>query len=759
MELPELLEKITPKTEKPKEEYLLAVQVWDEGVKSAIWTVAEEKTKVMALGSTEFWEGGEEELTIAVDKSLASAFQSFPVEGEEPSKVVLGLPENWSSEAKIKPEKLTLVQSFCDKLELKPVGFVSTFDALNHHLEDVEGMPATVILINPWKKLVNIALVEAGKIHGVETVVRSENLGADVYEGLLRFEGLDSLPSRMLLFNGQDMEEAKQILTSFPWQTTPSENKKLPFFHLPKIEVLPYDFDITAIALSGGKEVARSLGITVTAVNSVLPKNTEPVVEEEETAPAIQETTEKANFGFIKGRDIAEGQDLAGEIEPEAPREAVQTQEEVKEEIKTAFTDFKPEVFPEEISSEKSKKNFALPKLPSFTLPALPGFTKKAPIIGLIIALLFILLAGGVFAFGWYYPKANVVLYVQPQMQEKEFNLVIDPNQEVVDLENKILPGRLIEVKVTGEDSAQTTGEKTIGEKSKGSVMLYNRTDSRKVFPAGTILIGPGNLKFTLDLDTTIASKTADPLKPIDNWGESKTDITAIDIGAQYNLASNSQFSLKDYSLSSFLAKNESALAGGSSRQIQAVSAADQKNLTDKLTQKLVEQGKTELGSSVQEGSSLVSESVTGQAESTNFDYKVGEEAQVLSLKLTLKTSGIVYKNDDLASLVGQLMSSSISSGYAFKKEETTSRFELTKKNADGSLEFKVYVKTNLLPKLEVADIIKNIKGKYPNVAKSYLSSLGGYADSQINISPQLPGFLGVLPRQEKRISLDIRSK
>ena len=111
MELPEIFEKITPKTEKPKEEYLLAVQVWDEGVKSAIWTVSEEKTKVMALGSTEFWEGTEEELTIAVDKSLASAFQSFSIEGEEPSKVVLGLPENWSSEAKIKPEKSEIVAS------------------------------------------------------------------------------------------------------------------------------------------------------------------------------------------------------------------------------------------------------------------------------------------------------------------------------------------------------------------------------------------------------------------------------------------------------------------------------------------------------------------------------------------------------------------------------------------------------------------------------------------------------------------------
>lgn len=241
--------------------------------------------------------------------------------------------------------------------------------------------------------------------------------------------------------------------------------------------------------------------------------------------------------------------------------------------------------------------------------------------------------------------------------------------------------------------------------------------------------------------------------------GESQTDVTAVDIGAQYNLAASSQFSLSGQPLTSFLAKNDSAFSGGSSRQIQAVSASDQKKLTDQLTGKLVEQGKTDLSALVPEGSSLVNESVTGEAQSTNFDYKIGDEAQALSLKLTLKTSGVVYKNDDLATLVGQVMNSSIPNGYSFKKEETTTRFELVKKNTDSSLEFKVFVKTNLLPKLDIADILKNIKGKNSNAAKSYLSTLGGYADSQISIIPQLPGFLGVVPRQEQNISLDVRSK
>ncbi|MFZ5365717.1 MAG: hypothetical protein ACOZBZ_00305 [Patescibacteria group bacterium] len=715
MELPNIIDKITHPEEKAKKEYFWALQIWDEGVKSAIWTVEEEKTKVVALGSHEAWEDGVEELTIAVDKSLSTASERFVGEGGEPSKVIFGLPEDWTLENKIKPEYQEKLSALCQKLELEPVGFVSTFDALNHHLKDVEGTPASAILISPGRTKVTLAIVEVGKIKGVEQIVRSENLAADVCEGLLRFTGIEILPSRMLLFNGEDMEEARQVLIGYQWQTFQIEGKRLPFLHFPKIEILPYDFDITAVSLAGGKEVAKSLGFKVIS---------EPKKEVEPSR----------DLGFVKGKDVAS--EFKAEVVP-VPEEPT----------------FAP---PQE---EKPKPTLGLlkEKLSTIHLPSLPALPVGMPLVTMGVGIILLIL-GAVVVFWWNVPKAQVTIYVTPQALEKGLELTVDPNQEVVDEKNFILPAQVIETQETGEKTAPTTGEKTVGEHARGEVTVYNRTDSKKIFAEGTIIVGPGNLKFTLDRETTVASKTPDLASGVDKWGETKTAVTAVDIGAQYNLASSSQFSFKDFPTSSYLAKNESAFIGGTSRQIQAVSEKDQKDLLVKLSQELTEKGKMSLLSKVSSGKKLIEE-ILAQPVSTNFDHKVGDEAQTLALNLTVKVTGLTFTDEDLAFLAQKLISGSIPQDFELKKEEITARFEIKKKNEDGSILFKTIIKANLLPKLDKEEIIKNIKGKYPDLAKKYLSSLSGYADSEIILSPRLPGILGTIPRRENKITLEIRSK
>lgn len=704
MELPNIIDKITHPEEKVKKEYFFALQIWDEGVKSAIWTVEEEKTGVVALGSYESWEGGIEELTVAVDKSLAEASERFVGEGEEPSKVIFGLPDDWTSDDKIKPEKQEILSELCRKLDLEPVGFVSTFDALNHHLKEVEGAPPSVILISPGKKMINLAVVEVGKIKKVEKVLRSENLGADVYEGLLRFSEIETLPSRILLFNSKEMEEARQILISFPW-------KRLPFLHFPKIEILPYDFDITAVSLAGGKEVAKSLGFKIA-----------PVVD----------------LGFIKGEDIAKEFPQV-EAAP-SPVEAPPAEEE------------RPKPRPILAVFEEKLSNIRIPR---FSLPPLPG----GPFLGIGAGITFLILLAGLGVIWWNVPKAQVTIFITPQVLEKEEELTVDPNQEVLDEKNLILPGQIIESEASGEKTAPATGEKTVGEPARGEVIVYNRTDAKKVFPEGTVIVGPGNLKFTLDRETTVASKTPDLASGVDKWGEAKVGATAVDIGAQYNLASNSQFSFKDFPTTSYLAKNESSLVGGTSRQIQAVSEDDQKNLQEKLSGELAENAKSELLVKTPPGKKLIEEGISTSATSVSFDHKVGDEAQTLGLKLTVKVSGLAFSQDDFLDLSQKILAGEIPQDFELKKEEISARFEIKEKNEDGSVLFKTSIHANLLPRLDKTEIVKNIRGKNPDLARKYFSTISGFADSEIFISPKFPGFLGTLPRREDKITLEIRSK
>ncbi len=719
MELPNIIDKITHPEEKKKKEYFWALQIWDEGVKSAIWTVEEEKTGVVALGSYESWEDGVEELTVAVDKSLSTASERFVGEGQEPSKVIFGLPDDWTSDDKIKPEKQEILSELCRKLDLEPVGFVSTFDALNHHLKEVEGAPPSVILISPGKKMINLAVVEVGKIKKVEKVLRSENLGADVYEGLLRFSEIETLPSRILLFNSEEMEEARQILISFPWQTPQIEGKKLPFLHFPKIEILPYDFDITAVSLAGGKEVAKSLGFKIST--------------EEEKPEEVKE--EVVDLGFVKGEDIAK----------EFP------QVEVEEEL-VPVAEERPKPRPILAVFKEKLSNIRIPR---FSLPPLPG----GPFLGIGAGITFLILLAGLGVIWWNVPKAQVTIFITPQVLEKEEELTVDPNQEVLDEKNLILPGQIIESEASGEKTAPATGEKTVGEPARGEVIVYNRTDAKKVFPEGTVIVGPGNLKFTLDRETTVASKTPDLATGVDKWGEAKVGATAVDIGAQYNLASNSQFSFKDFPTTSYLAKNESSFVGGTSRQIQAVSEDDQKNLQEKLSGELAENAKSGLLVKTPPGKKLIEEAISTSATSVSFDHKVGDESQTLGLKLTVKVSGLAFSQDDFTNLSQKILAGEIPQDFELKKEEISARFEIKEKNEDGSVLFKTSIHANLLPRLDKTEIVKNIRGKNPDLARKYFSTISGFADSEIFISPKFPGFLGTLPRREDKITLEIRSK
>lgn len=255
MKIANLLNKL--KAQEPvKTENFFAVELTDDIVKSAVWTVINGHTQMVKLGVTKPWDcQNQEQLLAAADESISFASQNL---SPEPNGVVFGLPDSWVDKDNINPEKKALLKTLCEKLTLKPLGFVVTSTAVIKSLKIDEGSPASAIFIQVNSAEINLSLVKLGKVLGMETVGRSGDLGADVEEGLSRFTNIDTLPSRMILFDGQsDFEEDKQQLTSYDWE------EKLPFIHFPKVEALTADASVRAICLAGGSEVAKSLGVEV----------------------------------------------------------------------------------------------------------------------------------------------------------------------------------------------------------------------------------------------------------------------------------------------------------------------------------------------------------------------------------------------------------------------------------------------------------------------------------------------------------------
>ena len=258
MTLPFLKKNPSPITDR---KYLFALEISPGIIKSAIWSVINDLPQVLAVSSAFPWDDKtSESLISACDQAVTDATSHLDPSGKiQPNQVIFGLPSHWVEGEKIASDKLHFLKELSTKLELKPVGFVVTTEAIVKFLAHNENVPSTAILLGFWPQVLEVVLVRMGKIDGIHLVKKSSHLADDVVEGLSRFPNVDVLPSRMLLYDsGLDLEEIKQLLLQYSWQ---APQKKLSFLHFPKVEILPPDFTVRAIALAGGTEVAQAIGL------------------------------------------------------------------------------------------------------------------------------------------------------------------------------------------------------------------------------------------------------------------------------------------------------------------------------------------------------------------------------------------------------------------------------------------------------------------------------------------------------------------
>ena len=748
MEIKKIFEKIRKQAE--EKEFFFALLLEEGKVKSALWAVEGETVRVLRKGEEQFWQT-EEEILPAVDACLPPIY-----EGEkEPSKIIFGIPSYWVEEEKVVPSKIELLKRICREFDLTAIGFVVIPEAVVYHLKTVEGIPPTAILVGLGKKKITVTLVKLGKILGNEVVERSGNLGEDVVEGISRFLPQEVIPPRIILY-GEEGEEEKEELMNFSWNNFPQLN----FLHLPKIEALPSDFDIFSVTLAGGREVKKEEGITITRLIKEEEKEKTPkeaLREQEETFFKEEEKKEESflepkfspeEFGFVLEKDIAE--EVPSSAENIAPQqEESPLSQEVQSQRKISLPKINLSLFSGLFLGIKnlfSKISF------SFLLP------KEFKKVG-ILAIIVLIFLGGIFLLAyWYLPKAEVVLWVKPQVIEKSFTLKLDPKISTPNEVALILPAEEIKVVINGQKKKTTTGTKLVGELAKGEITIYNRTPQEKTFEGGTQIIGPNNLKFTLDEKVTVASESAgSDYTRIP--GKAKVKVTAVAIGSEGNLAAGTEFSIANFSKSDYVAKNEEAFSGGTSREVQVVAKEDQEKLVEELTQELKSKALEELQKKVSSEKKLIEESLASKIEEKSFDKKVGEEGDELSLNLKISFSALTFSEKDFQEFAEKEIKKAIPSGFEYKPEETETEFAFKNITKEGIAVFDAYFKASLFPVLELEAIKKNLAGKYPEIGQAYLGSLPQVDSYEAKIYPRFPGKLATFPRIAKNIKIEIRKK
>lgn len=226
-------------------EQFLAVKISSDGVLAAVWSVEEGKVTIGTVGKGEMGENTFDGLLKAADQAVSEAIGTGPI-----AKTIFGLNPNWISEGKITEEKMVVLKKLCRELDLRPLGYVPIFEALENYFKETEGAPLTAILIGLDKESGWVSLYRAGKNLGTVPLPAAEDITQGIEQALQRFNQVDVLPARMIIYDGHsELAKLEEKIMAHPW------TKQLPFLHFPKVEAVTAEMAVKAVAGAAGSQM------------------------------------------------------------------------------------------------------------------------------------------------------------------------------------------------------------------------------------------------------------------------------------------------------------------------------------------------------------------------------------------------------------------------------------------------------------------------------------------------------------------------
>lgn len=369
-----------------------------------------------------------------------------------------------------------------------------------------------------------------------------------------------------------------------------------------------------------------------------------------------------------------------------------------------------------------------------------------------------------------YMPKATIKITVGSEVFVKSLEVKALTSVNEVNVKEKLTPAELLSVLEKSEKSAPTTGKKTIGEKARGRVTIYNKTDKEKIFPQGADLsyarIEGDNLHFGLDATVsvparTLATASAEVAEEV-TYVSGKTDvaITASEFGSEYNLGAGSKFKVGDLSDESFLAQNGSSFSAGSKLEVNVVSEGDQKKLEQSLKEDLKKKVGKSLNRMVFDDQKLEDAAIDFSILSTKFSQAVGDQTDTLNLSLEAKGRGLAYRTKDVEKLTKEALSDFVPSGFEIFSEsrEVTVRVEGMDIDKE-ELTLRVKVRSYVIPNIKEEEVKEALCGHSLNYAREYLDKLPNVEKYDLSIWPPVPLVVRKMPQLKEKIKVEIVRK
>jgi hypothetical protein len=260
-----------------------------------------------------------------------------------------------------------------------------------------------------------------------------------------------------------------------------------------------------------------------------------------------------------------------------------------------------------------------------------------------IAAALFLiaLAAGLVYMLLLLVPEATVTVVPATQRVETSVTITADLNAYEVDFTRRIIPARVVEVRVEGTATIPTTEKRDAPHnRATGRVVFVNKTDEEVKIPAGTVVrTSTGtNVRFTTVNDVTV---------PAGRGSRMEADIIAELPGPSGNVAPYLITTVEGALALRVAVVNERATSGGDVKQVGVVTQADKQRLKDLLLQRLRQEALARMQEQLDAQEFVPPETVQVFVISEVYDKFVDEPADALTLELKAAANGVVIAGQD----------------------------------------------------------------------------------------------------------------
>jgi len=355
-----------------------------------------------------------------------------------------------------------------------------------------------------------------------------------------------------------------------------------------------------------------------------------------------------------------------------------------------------------------------------------------------------------------YLPQAKVSLYLKTEEKEKDLEtiLAVQPQAQQIKAE-------IFEKETEKSAKGIATGEKEIGAKSRGKIIISNYWDSTpQILVANTRFQSVSTSRIFRTLSqvsvpgTTIQEGRVVP-------GTLEVEIIAEEMGAEYNIASDRFIipGLPQDKQAKIYGESQDPMTGGYKKTVKVITDNDCNEVLAKLKAQVRSQLLKELDKEIKNNKELIKRDdfVFEEEKQSSCSPASGEEAVAFTGQIKLYIAIFAFKQEDLGKGLKEIAESTLDPTKELT-DQSFSKIEVLEKKADMSnKKLNLKIKTNLVlrPKLNIEALKANLVGRSREEAESYLNSFEEIEKAEVKF---FPNFIKKVPGRSKQIKVNISS-